>query len=99
MESIGSIVANLHNANIIHGDLTTSNFLLQPKSESIEFADSDELSDALIIVKIIKNPCLIYCIDFGLSYMSSLIEDKAVDIYVLKRALISTHPNSDELVF
>ena len=64
MESIGSIVANLHNANIIHGDLTTSNFLLQPKSESIEFADSDELSDALIIVKIIKNPCLIYCIDF-----------------------------------
>lgn len=30
--------------------------------------------------------------------MSKLAEDKAVDIYVLKRALISTHPGSEELV-
>ena len=34
-------------------------------------------------------------IDFGLSFMSAKIEDKAVDIYVLKRALISTHPGSE----
>ncbi|ODV84831.1 hypothetical protein CANARDRAFT_8402 [[Candida] arabinofermentans NRRL YB-2248] len=31
-------------------------------------------------------------IDFGLSSYSSLSEDKAVDLYVLERALISTHP-------
>ena len=29
--------------------------------------------------------------------MSHKIEDKATDIYVLKRALISTHPGSEEL--
>jgi TP53 regulating kinase-like protein len=31
-------------------------------------------------------------IDFGLSYISTLAEDKAVDLYVLERALLSTHP-------
>ncbi|KAI8904749.1 kinase-like domain-containing protein [Gorgonomyces haynaldii] len=31
-------------------------------------------------------------IDFGLSYVSVLPEDKAVDIYVLERAITSTHP-------
>ncbi|KAJ3036059.1 TP53 regulating kinase [Rhizophlyctis rosea] len=36
-------------------------------------------------------------IDFGLSTVSSMIEDKAVDLYVLERALISTHPNSEPL--
>jgi TP53 regulating kinase-like protein len=36
-------------------------------------------------------------IDFGLSFVSGKIEDKAVDIYVLKRAFISTHPGSEEL--
>ena len=29
--------------------------------------------------------------------MSGKLEDKAVDIYVLKRAFISTHPGSEEL--
>jgi TP53 regulating kinase-like protein len=37
-------------------------------------------------------------IDFGLSSVSSKLEDKAVDLYVLKRAFISTHPGS-ELLF
>jgi tRNA A-37 threonylcarbamoyl transferase component Bud32 len=37
-------------------------------------------------------------IDFGLSYNSSLAEDKAVDLYVLERAFLSTHPNSEKLV-
>jgi TP53 regulating kinase-like protein len=34
-------------------------------------------------------------IDFGLSQVSTKIEDKAVDFYVLKRAFISTHPGSE----
>lgn len=37
-------------------------------------------------------------IDFGLSYQSSLLEDKAVDLYVLERALLSSHPNTEALV-
>jgi TP53 regulating kinase-like protein len=37
-------------------------------------------------------------IDFGLSYTSSLAEDKAVDLYVLERAFLSTHPSSVALI-
>ena len=36
-------------------------------------------------------------IDFGLAYMSTLVEDKAVDLYVLERAFSSTHPASEGL--
>ncbi|KAI8148860.1 tp53rk protein [Fennellomyces sp. T-0311] len=36
-------------------------------------------------------------IDFGLSYVSALPEDKAVDLYVLERAFSSTHPNTESL--
>jgi TP53 regulating kinase-like protein len=39
----------------------------------------------------------VFMIDFGLSFVSGKIEDKAVDIYVLKRAFISTHPGSEDL--
>ena len=39
----------------------------------------------------------LYMIDFGLSTVSGKIEDKGVDIYVLKRAFISTHPGSEAL--
>ena len=34
----------------------------------------------------------LYMIDFGLSYVKNMIEDKAVDLYVLEKAFISTHP-------
>jgi hypothetical protein len=37
-------------------------------------------------------------IDFGLSYISPLAEDKAVDLYVLERALQSTTPAADQYV-
>ncbi|KAJ1984629.1 serine/threonine-protein kinase bud32 [Dimargaris verticillata] len=36
-------------------------------------------------------------IDFGLSYHSHMIEDKAVDLYVLERAFLSTHPDSQAI--
>ena len=35
-------------------------------------------------------------IDFGLSSVSKAAEDKAVDLYVLERAFLSTHPNTEE---
>ena len=41
------------------------------------------------------NPELIL-IDFGLGYVESVAEDKGVDLYVLERALLSTHPNTEE---
>jgi len=61
---IGKKLAILHDNDIIHGDLTTSNMIL-----------SDE----------------IYFIDFGLSFFSKKIEDKAVDLHLLKQALESKH--------
>lgn len=36
-------------------------------------------------------------IDFGLAQISGMIEDKAVDLYVLERAISSTHPQASEL--
>ena len=39
-----------------------------------------------------------YLIDFGLSYVSASIEDKAVDLYVLKRAIISANTKAEDIV-
>lgn len=66
---IGKAVGILHAHNVIHGDLTTSNMLIN-RNES----DYD-----------------LVMIDFGLSSYSGSNEDKGVDLYVLERALISTH--------
>ena len=34
-------------------------------------------------------------IDFGLGYVDGAHEDKGVDLYVLERALTSTHPGTE----
>ncbi|XP_002735324.1 EKC/KEOPS complex subunit Tp53rkb-like [Saccoglossus kowalevskii] len=74
-EKIGTDLAKMHDIDVIHGDLTTSNMLLrQPPGAS---------------------PVIM--IDFGLSYVSSLHEDKGVDLYVLERAFLSTHPNTEKI--
>ena len=72
---IGEILAKMHAIDVVHGDLTTSNMLVQrPYEES-----------RLILI------------DFGLSQISHLFEDKGVDLYVLERAFLSTHPNTEKL--
>ena len=71
MELIGGVLAQMHDIDLIHGDLTTSNMIFN--------ADRHELT----------------LIDFGLSYVSSLTEDKGVDLYVLERAFLSSHPNTE----
>ncbi|KAF9346847.1 TP53 regulating kinase [Mortierella sp. NVP85] len=68
---IGRALGLMHNIDVIHGDLTTSNLLMRQDSGSVVL------------------------IDFGLSYVSQLVEDKAVDLYVLERAFSSTHPNTE----
>lgn len=40
----------------------------------------------------------IILIDFGLSSLDERAEDKAVDLYVLERAILSTHPNTEKFV-
>lgn len=39
----------------------------------------------------------LFLIDFGLAIHSQSVEDKAVDMYVLERAFLSTHPSSEKL--
>jgi TP53 regulating kinase-like protein len=77
LSQIGKVLWNMHEMDIIHGDLTTSNLLLRSR-------DGNDPSELVMI-------------DFGLAYSSTMIEDKAVDLYVLQRALISTHPGSEAL--
>lgn len=62
---IGKDIGKLHSADIVHGDLTTSNMIL---------------SDGKI-----------FFIDFGLGGFSKRMEDKAVDLKLLREALKSTH--------
>lgn len=71
---IGQEIAKLHDAEIIHGDLTTSNMILTEKGK-------------------------IFLIDFGLGYISNKIEDKAVDLHLLKQALEAKHFKNWKILF
>lgn len=64
-EQLGIEVARLHDSDTIHGDLTTSNVIVDDKT---------------------------FLIDFGLAFYSQRIEDRAVDIHLLKQVLESSHP-------
>ena len=70
-QKIGATLAAMHNCDVIHGDLTTSNMIY------------NETTDKLTLI------------DFGLSSVSNLAEDKGVDLYVLERAILSSHPNTE----
>ncbi|XP_020635208.3 EKC/KEOPS complex subunit TP53RK [Pogona vitticeps] len=74
-EKIGEMLARMHDEDLVHGDLTTSNILLRPPVEKLDLV----------------------LIDFGLSFISALPEDKGVDLYVLEKAFLSTHPNTETL--
>lgn len=69
-EKLGENIALIHDTGIIHGDLTTSNAIVE----------NGEL----------------YVIDFGLSYRSDRIEDRAVDIHLFKQVLNTSHPQVAE---
>lgn len=109
---IGTEIAKMHLADIIHGDLTTSNMMLRlPSAEAkANLASSEPPSPSTQLVRtLILHPhsyltpfhrpsfLVQVLIDFGLAYTSALVEDKAVDLYVLERAFASTHPDSEPL--
>mmetsp|Transcript_25921 Transcript_25921/g.62247 ORF Transcript_25921/g.62247 Transcript_25921/m.62247 type:complete len:428 (+) Transcript_25921:242-1525(+) len=112
--TIGTLVAKMHAAGVIHGDLTTSNIMLRnpPWLCSNRNESSDEPETSWV-------PQLVL-IDFGLAASTASTnkkgnnssggkkgkphkqqhnaEEKAVDLYVLERAFLSTHPESELLV-
>ena len=94
---LGNMLSKLHSGDLIHGDLTPSNIILKVKEDT----NSDLINNAEQIILKNKNYDYMYLIDFGLSFMTlsvtSRLEDKAVDLYVLKRAIISSNPKSEEL--
>ena len=53
-------------------------------------------SNMLLVEPFSKSDVIL--IDFGLGYMEEKVEDKAVDLYVLERAVLSTHPNTEDFV-
>jgi TP53 regulating kinase and related kinases len=85
--AVGAAVAKMHNGEIIHGDLTTSNMFIRSTSGAGSAAEDTNTASPSIVI-----------IDFGLSNTSSMHEDKAVDLYVMERALASTHANSQPII-
>ena len=96
---IGQLIGHLHAGGITHGDLTTSNILMVTTSEETESeSPSQDFSLVLIDFGLARN---INQQKAGRNNSSSNnnkhatvtnMEDKAVDLYVLERALQSTHP-------
>ncbi|SBT75150.1 EKC/KEOPS complex subunit BUD32, putative [Plasmodium ovale] len=94
-KAVGGILAKIHNGNIIHGDFTTSNLILRNsylEKNSIYDYSSNSLYD-LSNIETIK----ICVIDFGLSFLSASVEDKAVDLFVLLKAIKSFHSEFSQL--
>lgn len=91
---IGHCVAELHNIGIIHGDLTTSNLLLIYK-ENKDLTCGENISVGPLkkfkLETDLGSKCVVVPIDFGLSTGSYHPEERAVDLYVLERALLSAH--------
>ena len=75
MKKVGENIVKLHDSDIIHGDLTTSNMILNEKENKV------------------------YFVDFGLGFFSSKIEDKAVDLHLLKQALEAKHFKNWKILF
>ena len=87
---IGKNIAKLHDKNIIHGDLTTSNMILVESHITIN--KPQQKSSTLTTPKKSSNSePIIFFIDFGLGFISHKFEDKAVDLHLLKQALEAKH--------
>lgn len=87
MKRIGRALGKMHAIGIVHGDLTTSNMMLSPlplnQVDGEPQAEEGSLHGEIVII------------DLGLASGSVLVEDRAVDLYVLERAFGSTHPRAE----
>ena len=111
--SIGRIVGKMHAAGVIHGDLTTSNIMLRnpPLSGG---SGEDTLGNSIVSDWQAELVLIDFGLAAGTNNnkpnpnqnsnnkakhkQQHNAEEKAVDLYVLERAFLSTHPDSDKLV-
>lgn len=103
VRELGRVIGLMHDADIVHGDLTTSNIMLRFKTieqplMSLQEGSEDVPSSSNTVKASTPMNYELLLIDFGLGMMKPTIEDKAVDLYVLERAFLSTHPNSEALI-
>jgi TP53 regulating kinase-like protein len=105
-ELMGRTIALVHASGVIHGDLTTSNMMLRnarPNNAGLNAMDtssSNQRSDNSEKKSDSKSSSDGFClvvIDFGLSFIAQGLEDRAVDLYVLEKAFLSTHPKSEKM--
>ena len=123
--AIGENIAKLHDAGVIHGDLTTSNMIWNsPQLNAAAAVDRGSLRSLKLLhhhpeprgASVSKDAggggskkaegCegksvegrgkkdgggKLYFIDFGLGFANGRVEDKAVDLYLIKEALEAKH--------
>lgn len=95
VRAVGSVIGQMHDSNVVHGDLTTSNIMIR-KTGCDNYQMGKKLSESSFLLP--EEKFQVVLIDFGLGMTQPSVEDKAVDLYVLERAFLSTHPGSEELV-
>ena len=109
-KKIGENVAKLHDAEIVHGDLTTSNMIyVENLTKITESNNRLKLGFAFNHSPVgraggnnhmlVNENFKIYFIDFGLGFISQRFEDLAVDLHLLKEALEAKHFQHWEILF
>lgn len=100
MREMGTAIGHMHDSDVVHGDLTTSNIMIRKvESEALEEKEQGEGRSSLTKEEFSQGDSFqVVLIDFGLGMTQPSVEDRAVDLYVLERAFLSTHPGSENLV-
>ena len=98
-QEMGTMIATMHHANIIHGDLTTSNIMIRnPPSIS----SSSSWKHQLVLIDLgLSSTCSSTKNTSSIHTMTGSVtgqEEKAVDLYVMERAFQTTHPGSEVLI-
>jgi len=94
---VGATVARMHDGGLVHGDLTTSNLMVREGTAPGEAGGGAGAGAGAGAGSGAGSEIRLVVLDFGLAYLSTDVEDFAVDLYVLERAIASTHPREEGL--